>query len=377
MADNEAGSVSGGEFRQRCMGSIAKLLGPGVSIGPGTVGRVGLQSFRYSPVFDWEHPKHAKFPQDILLSYRQEFSSIKSLERIVLVATDKVDPNEGEKTSAIIPLDNSWVAPKPDDGDEVVVGVTYWKLQPGSDRKGCSQNDDAPYPEFSENPKRDMDNNHCDALDECCEAAEEDHARYFQGLASMEMIVVHPAYWRRGHGSRLARWGIDLAKIDGVSQGVIAAKMGKALYLSLSYKNLTDLHLEGDEVVPQGVGISAMQYHVNSSSAVKQRLLPKGTRLRPHILKSASAVKASLGQVFQVVRSTAIRIRRDFLCVYGTGKSVEKNKDYVLDHQDKGKAWDKSTLSIDRDAISMSEMHSSASTLMKIEATRKADKGGD
>ncbi|RSL74281.1 hypothetical protein CEP53_000410 [Fusarium sp. AF-6] len=208
----------------------------------------------------------------------------------------------------------------------------------------------APYPELPENPKRDMNKNHCDALDECCEAAEE---RYFQGLATMEMVVVHPAYWRRGHGSRLAQWGIDLAKIDGVCQGVIAAKMGKALYLSLGYKNLTDLHLEGDEVVPQGVGVSVMQYHVGSDPAVKRPLL-KGTRLRQRIHVSASAAKSSLGQVFQRVRNTAIRIREDFLCVYGTGKPVEKNKDYVLDHQDKGKAWDRSTLSIDRDAISVS-----------------------
>ncbi|RMJ14070.1 hypothetical protein BHE90_009418 [Fusarium euwallaceae] len=228
------------------------------------IGIVAAAGFRYSPVFDWERPKHAKFPQDTLLSYRHEFSSvIKSPEHIVLIATDKFDPNEGEKTSAIIPPDNGWVAPKPDDGDEVIVGVACWKLQPGSEREGSFQNDDAPYPELPENPKRDMDKDHCDALDECCEAAEE---RHFQGLATMEMVVVHPAYWRRGHGGRLARWGIDLAKLDEVCQGVIAAKMGKSLYLSLGYENLEDLHLDGDEVVPQGVDVSVMQYHAKSDS---------------------------------------------------------------------------------------------------------------
>ncbi|KAJ4312732.1 hypothetical protein N0V84_009794 [Fusarium piperis] len=226
------------------------------------IGIVAAAGFRYSPVFDWERPKHAQFPQDTLLSYRHEFSSvIKSPEHIVLVATDRFDPTEGEKTSAIIPRDNGWVAPEPGDDGEVVVGVACWKLQPGSDRKGSFQNDDASYPELAESPKRDMDKDHCYMLGACCEAAEE---RCFQGLATMEMVVVHPAYWRRGHGGRLVRWGIDLVKLDEVCQGVIAAKMGKSLYLSLGYENLQDLHLDGDDVVPQGVDVSVMRFAVSS-----------------------------------------------------------------------------------------------------------------
>ncbi|RSL78025.1 hypothetical protein CEP52_017669 [Fusarium oligoseptatum] len=189
------------------------------------IGIVAASGFPYSPVFDWERPNHAKFPQDTLLSYRHEFSAvIKSPEHIVLIATDKFDPNEGRKTKAIISSNN------------------------------------APYPELLENPMRDMDKDHCDALDERCEAAEE---QYFQGLATMEMVVVHPAYWRRGHGGRLVRWGIDLADLDKVCQGVIAAEMGKSLYLSLGYNELEDLHLGGDE----GIHVSAMQYHVKSGSA--------------------------------------------------------------------------------------------------------------
>ncbi|KAL6355717.1 hypothetical protein LRP88_11322 [Fusarium phalaenopsidis] len=136
------------------------------------IGIVAASGFPYSPVFDWERPNHAEFPQDTLLSYRHEFSSvIKSPEHIVLVATDKFDPNEGKNTKAIIPPNSGWLTPKPH--DEVVVGVACWKLQPGSDRKGSFQNDNAPYPELLGNPMRDMDKDHCDALDERCEAAEE------------------------------------------------------------------------------------------------------------------------------------------------------------------------------------------------------------
>ncbi|KAI8648863.1 hypothetical protein NCS56_01502300 [Fusarium sp. Ph1] len=256
------------------------------------IGIVAASGFSYSPVFDWERPNHAKFPQDTLLSYRHEFSAvIKSPEHIVLVATDKFDPNEGQKTKAIIPPNNGWPTPKPH--DEVVVGVACWKLPPRSNRKGSFQNANAPYPELLENPMRDMDKDRCDALDKLCGGAEE---QYFQGLATMEMIVVHPAYWRRGHGGRLVRWGIDLANLDKVCQGVIAAEMGKSLYLSLGYEELEDLHLGGDE----GIHVSAMQYHVKSGSAVK-RLLPRVARLRPYIPLPVPAVAPRLLQVCQRV----------------------------------------------------------------------------
>ncbi|KAM0418812.1 hypothetical protein ACHAPT_012253 [Fusarium lateritium] len=228
------------------------------------IGIVAAAGFRYSPVFDWERPYHTDFPQDTLLSYRQEFSSvIKSPEHIVLVATDKYDPNERQESTAIIPPDNGWNAPKA--GDEVIVGVACWKLEPGSNRNGSFQNDDGPYPELPANPGRDMDKGHSDALGQRCGVAE---VKYFKGLPTMEMVVVHPAYWKRGHGGRLTQWGIQLSKLDNVFQGVIAAKMGKTLYTSLGFENLEDLRIEGDDIVPQGVEVSVMQYRAKSGSAL-------------------------------------------------------------------------------------------------------------
>lgn len=104
------------------------------------IGVVAASGFRYSPVFDWERPYHEKYPKDTLLSYRQEFASvIKSPEHIVLVALDKYDPEEGKKSKAVIPPDNG--ADIPAAGDEVVVGVACWKLEPGSKRIGQFQNE--------------------------------------------------------------------------------------------------------------------------------------------------------------------------------------------------------------------------------------------
>ena len=86
--------------------------------------------------------------------------------------------------------------------------------------------------------------------------------RYLQGYyAAMDMVVVHPAYWGRGHGRDLVNWGMQLARVDKVKQGVTAAKMGADLYKKLGWQHLTEVHIKGDEIVPQGVDVAIMEYN--------------------------------------------------------------------------------------------------------------------
>ena len=49
----------------------------------------------------------------------------------------------------------------------------------------------------------------------------------------MDMLVVYPAYWKRGYGTKLVKWSIDLSEIDGVVQGVSATAMVQTLYKQL------------------------------------------------------------------------------------------------------------------------------------------------
>lgn len=70
------------------------------------------------------------------------------------------------------------------------------------------------------------------------------------------MVVVHPAYQKRGHGRRLVQWGMELATKDKVGAGVIAAGKGKSLYGSLGFEKLGDLPFED-------LGLSVMQYRAN------------------------------------------------------------------------------------------------------------------
>jgi GNAT superfamily N-acetyltransferase len=104
------------------------------------IGVVAACGFSYAIDFDWERPYHTKYPKDTLLSFRKEVASfIKSPKHIVLVALDKYDPEEGKKSKAVIPPDKG--AKIPGAGDEVVVGVVYLRLEPGSKRIGQFSND--------------------------------------------------------------------------------------------------------------------------------------------------------------------------------------------------------------------------------------------
>ena len=76
----------------------------------------------------------------------------------------------------------------------------------------------------------------------------------------MSMLAVHPAYWRKGHGTRFVEWSIQLCDIEGITQGVSAAGMGKRLYSRLGYVEICQITQEGDDDDPKGVFTNLMKY---------------------------------------------------------------------------------------------------------------------
>ena len=99
------------------------------------IGIVATAGFRYSPVFRWERPHHEQYPEDTLLSFRTQFQdAMKSNDFIVLVQEDAYDPQEGDKTVAVIPIHNGWECPEP--GTKVVVGVITIQLELNSPHRG-------------------------------------------------------------------------------------------------------------------------------------------------------------------------------------------------------------------------------------------------
>ncbi|KAK5662619.1 hypothetical protein OQA88_8533 [Cercophora sp. LCS_1] len=221
------------------------------------IGIVAAAGFRYSPLFKWERPHHEDFPDDTLLSYSAQFlSAVKSDDFVVLVQEDAYLPDENDKTSAIIPDNNGWGVPKA--GDQVVVGVVSVKLQPGSAHKGRLKDHQGSYPDLPSNPGRDLNRRHYG--DWGTLAGDARKRNNLEGDSIVGMLVVHPAYWRQGHGTRLATWPRDLSVLGGIPQCVSSATMSQPLFLSLGYRQVDSITADGDEDDPEGVSTALMEF---------------------------------------------------------------------------------------------------------------------
>lgn len=67
-------------------------------------------------------------------------------------------------------------------------------------------------------------------------------------------------------------WGMALANIDRIKQGVIATQMGAQLYTELGYSELAVLRLDGDEEAPEGVNCIVMDYSPNRGKGGREEL---------------------------------------------------------------------------------------------------------
>ncbi|GAB1317027.1 N-acetyltransferase domain-containing protein [Madurella fahalii] len=221
------------------------------------IGIVATAGFRYSPIFRWERPHHEQYPEDTLLSYRTQFqNAMKSDDFIVLVQEDAYDPQENDKTDAVIPSDNGWELPEA--GAKVVVGVITIKLEPDSTRKGQMKDHRGSYPNLPDNPGRDLNRQHYDSWGALVGATRKQNK--LDGDSIVGMVVVHPAYWRRGHGTRLAAWARDLSRLDQVPQCVSSAPMSQGIFESLGFQKVCTIRAEGDEDDLEGVSTELMEF---------------------------------------------------------------------------------------------------------------------
>ncbi|KAK3935949.1 GCN5-related N-acetyltransferase protein [Diplogelasinospora grovesii] len=241
------------------------------------IGIVATAGFRYSPLFRWERPYHEQHPADTLLSYRTQFqTAMESDNFIVLVQEDAYEPKEDDKTTAIIPPNNGWTPPEA--GEKVVVGVLIVKLEPGSPRRGQLKDHKGSYPDLPNCPGRDLNRRHYDSWGSLVGSVRQEHC---DGDSVVSMIVVHPAYWKRGYGTAMMKWARDLSEIDKVPQCVSAAPMSEGPFVSLGFQQICRITAEGDEDDPEGVSTALLEYRPKSLAlaispfdAVSSRRLP-------------------------------------------------------------------------------------------------------
>ena len=93
--------------------------------------------------------------------------------------------------------------------------------------------------------------------------------RCFKGYPAIEMMVIHPAYWGREHGKNLVRWAMELARMDKKNLGAAAPELVQGasksgdwidLYDKLGFRTVKEIHIEGDEIVPQGASFTVLKY---------------------------------------------------------------------------------------------------------------------
>ncbi|MCJ1287248.1 hypothetical protein MMC26_006596 [Xylographa opegraphella] len=208
------------------------------------------------PVCAYYRPFITQYPEDTLASYFQIFSAyMKSPRHVVLVAVDSYDALESTKSELKFPVYDEEVVPVV--GEQVIVGVAVWALEESSQRIRDFQHDHDAWPEVPHSENRDQHQEHSRILGARAHAAQ---ARYFEAISELEMLVVHPAYQSHGHGGALVRWGQDLARMDGVKQGVIGPAKGMKLYRSLGFDLLDELQWPGDEITPDGLQLGVLRF---------------------------------------------------------------------------------------------------------------------
>jgi hypothetical protein len=74
-------------------------------------------------------------------------------------------------------------------------------------------------------------------------------SRYFDNIhgtnrLQLQVLATHPDYQRRGFGTRLCRWGIDIARSKDMYIIVFGSPMGRALYSFLGFRVLAELPVQ-------------------------------------------------------------------------------------------------------------------------------------
>lgn len=79
--------------------------------------------------------------------------------------------------------------------------------------------------------------------------------RWFSGRLEISTMVVHPAYWQRGHASELTRWCTALAEVDHTGIGVSATPMGRKLFSHMGFKEKEVVDIEGYSGHPESISL--------------------------------------------------------------------------------------------------------------------------
>lgn len=140
----------------------------------------------------------------------------------------------------------------------VLVAFSVWNVSYLNKRKhGPSYEPQSPPREVAENggaTRKDANPAHVRAFKESSDECDKKYLDvYGDDQLILQILGTHPDYRRRGHGTTLCKWGMDLARRDGVVLTLQASPLGRLLYSSLGFTNLGECVMQvpgEDEYVP-------------------------------------------------------------------------------------------------------------------------------
>ncbi|KAI0109471.1 hypothetical protein GGR51DRAFT_558161 [Nemania sp. FL0031] len=238
------------------------------------IGVVAAASFYHSSWFQYERPYYEKYPFDTLSSYRDSFrKAIQDPDSVVLVVEDSLDQNESQHVyDALAKAYPPFKEQIPDEclkKRKAVVSVAAFSLLPGSSRHGQFQpqglfllnydflewkvnlnlDDGTKLPDDPVN-NRDINPTATENISKMLYPKE---VETFKHHFVIDMMVTHPAYWRRGHASATTKWYLELSELDHVGIGVSGAPMGKIFFSSLGFKESSTVEVPGYPEHPESV----------------------------------------------------------------------------------------------------------------------------
>ena len=86
--------------------------------------------------------------------------------------------------------------------------------------------------------RRDADRKHMQAFEDALDVAKATcfNAKYGHNQLHLLILATHPEYQRRGAGTRLCRWGMQLAMDRKIPVTLFSSPMGTQLYTSLGFR---------------------------------------------------------------------------------------------------------------------------------------------
>ncbi|KAH7075702.1 hypothetical protein BKA63DRAFT_469992 [Paraphoma chrysanthemicola] len=204
---------------------------------------VAAAAFFWSPTFRFQRPWYREHPEDTIASYLADYTAaLKDPACAVLVAEDDLEADEAGHVYEALRS----AYPCPPLRQKGIVGVCSLSLKPGSGYMGCfqptskqvscaarcqattkpAQGHDGVRLQPQMVPKSQKRDQSEEAMKIYGSATGPVKLRYFVDKMRLSTLAVAPAYWRRGHATRLVRFCTQVADSDEAQMGISATPRG-------------------------------------------------------------------------------------------------------------------------------------------------------